>query len=171
MTQEQIQIENSNSNENQNNIQNFETIEIINVDKKVYSTLLSVIDSSEKSKYYWNRPIKVSENIVKFVKYKIIDDIEVLHWKIIIIKYDKKVVISVYAKGEPIAELIINKTYPFHYVIRISGVEKEFKGEGLFEFEKYYITTNDMPNAMTIVLSEIASKLLYFYRKAKPVFG
>jgi len=162
------EIQNQNSQVNENKA--YEQIEVISVSKEVYSVLMSIIDSSEKAKYYWNRPIKVSENMIKFVKYKAIDDdIEVLQWKIIVIKGDNKVIISVY-KGDVIAELVINKSGHFEYIMRINGVDKEFRGEGLHEFEKYYITA-DVPYAVSITLSEIASKLLFFYRKAKPVFG
>jgi hypothetical protein len=160
-------------------------LKVIEVSKRVYKAVKSIVDSSTKPDYDWNKPIRVSDNVVKFVKYKLLPNgLEVKAWSIAIqpLTIQKEgaeleaTSISVYdGFGNKVGELRIKETFlPSEqdingfkpYVLEISG--HEIITKSLHEFEYYVIKPcTDVPFAEPIPLSSFVNKLMFYLNKAQ----
>jgi len=159
-------------------------IKEIEVPKRVYTVVKSVVDSSTKPDYHWNEPIVGANGSVRFVKYKALDNgVEVKAWEIDItpVKIQKEGVelaadlVSVYDGADNlVAELLIRKQFlpseqgldgHKRYVIRIKDFELAVKS--LHELEYYVIRPSEyVPYVKPIGLADFINKLIFYYRKA-----
>jgi hypothetical protein len=78
-TQTQIQINSQTLNQIPKSIQ------VLKI-PRVYNIIRSIIESSTKAEYLHNQPIKVSENVVKFVKYRNVRRI----WTVVVEKFSSE---------------------------------------------------------------------------------
>jgi hypothetical protein len=162
-------------------------IQEIKVSKRVYNVVRSIVDSSTKPIYEWNKPIRVSDNVVKFVKYKLLSNgLEVKAWSIVVhpLTIQKEgaeleaISINVYdGFGNKVSELRIRETFlPSEqdldgfkpYVLKIAS--HEIIAKSLHEFEYYEIVPiTDVPFAEPIPLSSFVNKLMFYFNKALSV--
>ena len=155
-------------------------IKEIEVNKRVYSVVRSIVESSTSPKYEWNKPIMVSENMVKFVKYKVLPNgLEVKAWAItiqplIIQKEGAELdadLIAVYdGLGNCIARLTIRHNFLAYedykvYILKIGNIE--IAAKSIHEFEFYAVkTSEDIPFARPISLASLVNKLMFYYNMA-----
>jgi hypothetical protein len=165
-------------------IQSKSQVKTVEVPKRIYNVIKSIVDSSTKPDYDWNKPIVVSENVVKFVKYKTLQNgVEVKAWEIVV---QPMVVqregaelaanlITVYdGLGNMVAELIVRNEFTIteqdiegfsRYIIRV-GKEK-IAAKSLHEFEYYVIMSREeIPYARPISLAAFINKLMFYFNKA-----
>ena len=174
----------SNSNPNQIQTQIKSNLKIVEVSKRTYNVIRSIVDSSTKQTYEWNKPIVVNEKTVKFVKYKVLpNNIEVKAWEIVIMpmeiqREDVKLVgtvIKVFdGLGNEVADLTIRDEFtmseidikePNRYAISIGDVIVGAKS--IHEYEYYFVSPSDtVPYAKPISLATFASKLMFYLNKA-----
>jgi hypothetical protein len=171
-TQIQTQIQ-SNSNINSN-------LKTIEVPKRVYNIIRSIVESSASPKYDWNKPIRVSENVVKFVKYKLLPSgLEVKVWEIvvqplIIQKENCNLDADLITVSGGLVKLIVRHEFLAHedskvYTVKIVSKPNsiEIDARSLHEFEYYIVKpSEDIPFAKPISLADLANKLMFYYHKA-----
>jgi len=140
----------------------------VKVSKKTYNIIRSIIDSSTKTSYEFNKPIH-SENIVRFVKYR--EDLR--FWEIsiapmIINKNGTELLVTsiIVRDGfrRRVAELIISE-YVLdsnkHYVLRVDG--NEIEASSIHEFEHYTIVPDvNVPYAKPVSLGDFVNKLMFY---------
>jgi hypothetical protein len=159
-------------------------IQVIAVPKRVYNVVKSIVDSSTKPIYEWNKPIFVNEKTAKFVKYKVLpNNIEVKAWEIVvqpmvIIREGAELdadLITVYdGLGNCIARLTIRRNFMVHedykvYVLKIGNIE--IAAKSMHEFEFYAVKpSEDIPFARPISLAAFVNKLMFYFGKALSVF-
>jgi len=160
-TQTQIQINSQTLNQIPKSIQ------VLKI-PRVYNIIRSIIESSTKAEYLHNQPIKVSENVVKFVKYRNVRRI----WTVVVEKFSSEegegyrvevleapVTLTVYKvkvqqneRGIPIAcENVVELEVDGH---RFANV---------YELEATYITSN-APYSKPICLADLVQRLLHLLR-------
>jgi len=162
-------------------------LKIVEVSKRIYNVVRSIVDSSIKPDYEWNKPIRVSDNVVKFVKYKVLpSNVEVKAWEIVIqplaIQRENLVltgtVIKVYdGLGNEVADLTIRDEFtiaeldvkePNRYAVAIGDTIVGAKS--IHEYEYYVIKPLDpVPYAKPVSLASFVNKLMFFYNKSKGV--
>jgi hypothetical protein len=159
-------------------------IKEIEVNKRVYSVVRSIVESSTKPIYEWNKPIAVDKKIAKFVKYKVLPNgLEVKAWEITIypLTIEKEglkltgTVIKVFdGLGNEVADLTIRDEFtmseldikePNRYSIAINDVIVGAKS--IHEYEHYVIKpSSDVPYAKPISLAAFVNKLMFYYNMA-----
>jgi hypothetical protein len=156
-------------------------VKVIEVPRRVYSVVRSVVESSTKPVYEWNKPIKVSENIVKFVKYKTLPNgLEVKAWEItveplVIQREGAELCATIVSVRDGcnrlVADLVIRMEFTAYepggtYTLIINNIE--VKADSIHEYEYYFISpSDDVPYARPISLASLINKLMFFYNKAK----
>jgi hypothetical protein len=160
-------------------------INVIEVPKRTYNVVRSIVDSSTKPIYEWNKPIAVDENVVKFVKYKVLPNgLEVKAWEIIVMPVTIQregltltgTIIKVFdGLGNEIADLTIRDEFaiteldvkePNRYSIAIDDII--IGAKTIHEYEYYVIKpSSDVPYANPISLAMFINKLMFFYSRAK----
>jgi len=158
-----------------------ENLKIIEVNKRVYSVVRSIVESSTKPDYHWNKPIAVDEKTVKFVKYKRLpNNVEVKVWEIVIMPINIQrenvmlsgTVVKVYdGLGNEIADLTIRNEFtiteldvrePNRYAIAIS--DSIIGAKSIHDYEYYVIKPIDtVPYAKPIPLSAFVNKLMFYF--------
>jgi hypothetical protein len=161
--------------------------QVIKISKKTYNVIRSIVDSSIKPDYEWNKPIKISENKVKFVKYKTLENgVEVKAWEITIepmgIQKEGSVLnatlISVWdGCNRLVADLIIRneftvnetrKTYTLTIIKKPDNIE--INADSIHDFEYYIVKPNEeIPYARPVIIAAFVNKLMFFYHKALQV--
>ena len=159
-------------------------LKVIEVNRRVYSVVRSIVESSTKPIYEWNKPIAVDEKTVKFVKYKVLPNgVEVKVWETIVmpinIQREDLVLTGAVIKvcdglGNEIADLTIRDEFavteldvkePNRYAIAISDVI--VGARSIHEYEHYVIKpSSGVPYARPISLASFVNKLMFFYGKA-----
>jgi len=152
----------------------------IEVNKRVYSVLRSVVESSTKPIYEWNKPIAIGNGRVKFVKYKVLpNNVEVKAWEVIVepIVIEREglrltgVVIKVYdGVGNEVADLTIRDEFtiteidvkePNKYSIAIDNTI--IGAKSIHEYEYYVIEPRSpVPYALPISLAAVVNKLMFY---------
>jgi hypothetical protein len=175
----------SESNQIQTQIQVNSKIQVIEVPKRTYNVVRSIVDSSTKPIYEWNKPIAVDEKTVKFVKYKVLPNgVEVKAWEIIIMPMNIKqedftltgTVIKVFdGLNNEVADLMIRDEFtsreidikdPNRYSIAIDDIIVGAKS--IHEYEFYVVKPSvPVPYAKAFSLAAFVSKLMFFLVKAK----
>jgi len=138
----------------------------LKIPKKVYNIVRSIVESSTKPEYMHNQPIKVSENIVKFVKYRNVRRM----WTVVVEKFSSE-------EGEgyraevleaPITLTIYKvKVQQNEYGIPVActnNFELEVNGHrftDVYELEATYVTS-DAPYSKPICLADLTQRLLLF---------
>ena len=168
-------------------IQTQSQLKVIEVSKRVYNVIRSIVESSNKPIYDWNKPIAVDEKTVKFVKYKLLpNNVEVKAWEIIIMPINIQredlvltgTVIKVYdGLGNKVADLTIRDEFavteldvkePNRYSIAIS--DSIIGAKSIHEYEYYVIKpSSDVPYARPISLAAFINKLMFYFNKALQV--
>jgi hypothetical protein len=163
-------------------------IKVIEVSKRIYNVVRSIVESSTKPIYEWNKPIKVSDNVVKFVKYKTLpNNVEVKAWEIVIqpiaIQRENLVLTGTVIKvldglGNEIADLTVRDEFtiteidikePNRYSIAIG--DSIIGAKSIHEFEYYFVSPSDpVPYAKPISLASLINKLMFFLAKARSCF-
>jgi hypothetical protein len=158
---------------------------IIEVKRRVYNVIRSIVDSSTKPIYEWNKPIISENNVVKFVKYKVLPiGVEVKAWEIVIMPMNIQrenlvltgTVIKVFdGLGNEVADITIRDEFaiteldvkePNRYAIAINDVILGAKS--IHEYEYYFVSPSDpVPYAKPISLAMFINKLMFYYNKAK----
>ncbi|MCC6056886.1 MAG: hypothetical protein LM583_09445, partial [Desulfurococcaceae archaeon] len=164
-----------------------EIVKEIEVNKRVYNVVRSIVESSTSPRYVWNKPIMVSENMVKFVKYKVLPNgLEVKAWAItiqplIIQKEGAELdadLIAVYdGLGNTVAKLIIRHNFLAYedykvYALKIMSKPDniEIDAKSIHEFEFYAVKpSEETPYARPISLAALINKLMFYYSKALEV--
>ena len=156
-------------------------IKVIEVPRKVYNIIRSIVESSTKQIYEWNKPIIVDEKTVKFVKYKRLpNNVEVKAWEIIITSVNIQrenvmlsgTVVKVYdGLGNEIADLTIRNEFtiteldvrePNRYAIAIS--DSIIGAKSIHDYEYYVIKPIDtVPYAKPVSLSAFVNKLMFYF--------
>jgi len=148
----------------------------IKVNRKAYSVIRSIIDSSTKSTYPWNKPIRIG-SITKFVKYKMLRNgiAEVKAWEItishIIVQKEGYELGAVSVKvldgqGNGIAELIIRNQFvpdeeKYRYLLILDDVT--LNADSVAEFEHYLVEPDTyIPYYAEIPLADFVNKLIYY---------
>jgi hypothetical protein len=171
-TQIQTQIQ-SKSNINSN-------VKIIEVSKKTYNVIRSVVESSLNPKYEWNKPIIVSENMVKFVKYKFLPNgLEVKAWEVvvqplIIQKENSELDADLVTVNGGLVKLIVRHEFLAYedkkvYTVKIMSKPDniEVNADSIHEFEYYIVSPSEpVPYARPISLADFVNKLMFYYHKA-----
>jgi hypothetical protein len=159
-------------------------LKTIEVSKRVYNVVRSVVDSSTKPVYHWNKPIVIANNVVKFVKYKTLPNgLEVKTWAIVIMaKGIQKGGAELEATsirvndgfGNKIAELVIRETFlPSEqdldgfkpYILHVES--NRVIAKSIHEYEYYVIKPrDDVPYAEPISLAAFVNKLMFYFAKA-----
>ena len=143
---------------------------VIEVSKKVYNVVRSVINSSLKKDYHWNIPILTPEGI-KFTKYR---DTRTKQWEINVVTLTsdgRKIgtAISVF-KGIRVIDLIIRELCfegETSYTLEIYDSEvHKFDVDTVFDLEAIYITAN-VPFSYPICLADLAERLVFYLRLAE----
>jgi len=168
-------------------IQTQSQLNVIEVNKRVYSVVRSIVESSTKPIYEWNKPIIVDEKTVKFAKYKRLTNVEVKAWEIIITSVNIQrenvmltgTVVKVYdGLGNEIADLTIRDEFtitefdvrePNRYAIAINDVIVGAKS--IHDYEYYVIKPIDdtVPYAKPVSLSAFVNKLMFYLNRALQV--
>jgi len=162
-------------------------IKEIEVNKRVYNVVRSIVDSSIKPKYEWNKPIGVSENVVKFTKYKLLpNNVEVKAWEITIepiviqregLKLTGTVIKVFDGVGNEVADLTIRDEFTVEE-LDTSGANRYsiaigdyiIGAKSIHEYEYYFIKpSSDVPYAKPVSLATFVSKLMFFFAKARGV--
>jgi hypothetical protein len=177
----------SNSNPNQIQTQIRSNLKIVEVSKKVYSVIRSVVDSSTSPIYEWNKPIVLENGKAKFVKYKVLpNNIEVKVWEIVIepmeIQKDgaelNAILISVRdGCNRLVADLVIRTEFMAYepkksYTLTITKKPDniEINADSIHEFEFYVVKpSEEIPYARPVSLSSFVNKLMLYYSKALQV--
>ena len=156
-------------------------IKVIEVPRKVYNIIRSIVESSTKQIYEWNKPIIVDEKTVKFVKYKRLpNNVEVKAWEIIItsvnIQRENVMLSGTVVKvcdglGNEIADLTIRDEFtiteldvrePNRYAIAIS--DSIIGAKSIHDYEYYVIKPIDtVPYAKPVSLSAFVNKLMFYF--------
>ena len=177
----------SQSNQTQTQTQNKSNVKIIEVNKRIYNVIRSIVDSSTKPIYDWNKPVAVDEKIVKFVKYKVLPNgIEVKAWEVVIqpmiidrenVKLTGAVIKVFDGVGNEVADLTIRDEFtvseldikePNRYAIAINDII--IGARSIHEYEYYFIKpSSDVPYAKPVSLATFVSKLMFFFAKARGV--
>ena len=158
-------------------------LKIIEVSKKAYNIIRSIVESSTKPDYHWNKPIVLNDNKVKFVKYKVLPNgLEVKAWEIIVMpmiiqKENSELDADVVFVNGGLVRLVIRHEFMAHedckvYALRIVGKPDniEIVAKSLHEFEYYIVKPNeDVPFATPISLADFVNKLMFYYHKALQV--
>jgi hypothetical protein len=157
----------------------------IEVPKRVYNVIRSIVDSSTKQTYEWNKPIVVDMKTVKFVKYKVLqNNVEVKAWEIVIepmiIQKEETelnaTLISVWdGCNRLVADLIIRSEFtsyeprkPYTMTITSKPDNIEINAGSIHEFERYFVSPSDpVSYAKPISLAAFVSKLMLFLARAK----
>jgi hypothetical protein len=170
-----MQIQTSNQIPNQ--------INNIVISKKIYNVIRSIVDSSTKPSYEWNKPIVLEKCKVKFVKYKVLpNNIEVKAWEITIqplaiqregAELMANLVTVFDGLGNKVAELIIRNMFTtseqnISYILRLGNERIEFSS--VHEFEYYLVSPSEpVPYARPVSLASFINKLMFYYYKAMGV--
>ena len=177
----------SESTQIQAQIQSESNVKIIEVNKRIYNVIRSIVDSSTKSSYEWNKPIVLENCKVKFVKYKVLPNgLEVKAWEVIIepMKIQKEgaelnaTTINVYdGLGNTIAKLVIRSEFTVaeqdlggfkHYVLKLE--DYEISARSIHEYEYYFVSPSEpVPYARPVSLASFMNKLMFYYHKAMGV--
>jgi len=140
----------------------------VKVSKKAYNIIRSIVESSVKPIYEFNKPI-YSEHLVRFVKYR--GDLrfwEITIASMTIVKDNTELPASVIVVGNGfgrrIAELRVSE-YPInsnkYYVLKLGDTEIE--ASSIHEFEYYAIIPNaEVPYAVPILLGDFVNKLMFY---------
>jgi hypothetical protein len=162
-------------------------IQVIAVPKRVYNVVKSIVDSSTKQTYEWNKPIVVDMKTVKFVKYKTLQNsIEVKAWEIVVqpmvIQKEETelnaTLISVRdGTGMLVADLVIRTEFTAYeprksYTLTITSKPDniEIDADSAHEFEFYAVKpSEETPYARPISLAALINKLMFYYSKALEV--
>jgi len=159
-------------------------LKVIEVSKRVYNVIRSIVDSSTKPDYEWNKPIILNGNKVKFVKYKTLPgSVEVKVWEItiepLIVQKEESELNAVLINvrdgyNRLVADLVIRneftayepkKTYTLTISMKPDNVEID--ADSVHEFEFYAIKpSEETPYARPISLASFVNKLMFFYCKA-----
>jgi hypothetical protein len=158
-------------------------LKIVEVSKRIYNVIRSIVDSSTKPSYEWNKPIFLSDNKIKFVKYKVLPNgLEVKVWEITVepLKIQKEgaelnaTTINVYdGLGNKVVEVMIRNEFTVselfnHYIVRIEN--SEVTAKSLHELEYYVIKpSSDIQYAKPVSLADFVNKLMFYYYKAMGV--
>jgi hypothetical protein len=140
----------------------------LKVPKKTYNIIRSIVESSVKDTYDFNRPVKTN-NVVKFVKYRG----DARFWEIIIapmiIRKDDtefpatKIVVKDGLR-QRVAELIVSEYKLFdnaYYVFKID--DHEIFAESISEFEHYTVVPEtSVPHAKPISVGDFVNKLMFY---------
>ena len=164
----QIQIQ-SRSNINSN-------VKIIEVPKRVYNIIRSIVESSTKPDYHWNKPIRFDNDKVKFVKYKLLPNgLEVKVWEVaiqpmIIQKENSELDADLIAVNGGLVRMVVRHEFLAYedkkvYILKISSVEIDAKS--LHEFEYYIVKpSEEIPYARSVSLADFVNKLMFYYYRA-----
>lgn len=132
----------------------------------MYRIIRSIVESSTKIEYPHNMPIKVSENIVKFVKYRGLRRM----WTVVIEKFADETGegYRVYVEEAPIELTVFTvRRAETEYGLPIActnGFELivgDYRFNGVYELEATYVTS-DAPYAKPICLADLLQRLLRF---------
>jgi hypothetical protein len=159
-------------------------LKIVEVKKRAYNVIRSIVDSSNRPDYEWNKPIVLNDNKVKFVKYKTLTSgVEVKAWEIVVepIKIQREgadlsaTVISVWdGCNRLVANLIIRTEFtPYEprksYTLTITKEPDniEINADSMHDFEYYIVSPSEpVPYARPVSLAAFVNKLMFFYSKA-----
>jgi hypothetical protein len=143
-------------------------VNLVKVSKKAYNIIRSIVESSTKPIYEFNKPIRYAET-VKFVKYR--NDIrfwEITIASITIVKDNTELPATVIVVGNGfgrrIAELRLSE-YPInsnkYYVLKVCDIQID--ASSIYEFEYYVVMPNaDLPYAVPISLGDFVNKLMFY---------
>jgi len=161
-------------------------IKKIYVDKKSYNVIRSVVESSTKTTYHWNKAVEsfMPGGGIKFVKYRF----ETKVWEVVIQQstleregmelYIDYIVIFDGERNEVVTCAIRHQFAPDeeekkNYIIRICGSCDDIviTANSLHELEYYVIEPScpscvPVPYAEPISLADLVNRLIYFYKKA-----
>jgi len=172
---------------NSNPIQTQIKLKTIEVSKRVYNVVRSIVESSTKPTYEWNKPIRVSDNVVKFVKYKVLpNNVEVKAWEIVIqplviqkegLKLTGTIVIVYDGLNNEVADLTIRDEFtlseldvkePNRFAIAVG--DYIIGAKSIHEYEYYFVSPSDpVPYTKPISLAAFVNKLTFYYAKAMQV--
>ena len=159
-------------------------IKEIEVSKRVYNVIRSIVDSSTRPDYEWNKPIVLENGKVKFTKYKVLpSNVEVKAWEIIVepIKIQKEetelnaTLISVWdGCNRLVADLVVRTEFTAYeprksYTLTITKKPDniEINADSVHEFEFYAIKpSEETPYARPISLANFVNKLMFYFNKA-----
>jgi hypothetical protein len=140
----------------------------LKVSKKTYNIVRSIVESSVKDTYDFNRPVKIN-NVVKFVKYKG----DARFWQIVIVpmtimkdgmEFPATKIVVKDGLGQRVAELIVSEYKLLnnaYYVLRIG--DNEIFAESISKFEHYVIVPDDhVPYARPVPLGNFINKLMFY---------
>jgi hypothetical protein len=146
-------------------------VKVIEVSKKVYNTIRSIVESSHKKDYHWNIPI-CAPRYVKFVKYK---NTRTKQWEINVVTLISpegrkigtaiRVIAGVKVVDFVIRELCSENETSYTLMLYDHKVH-EFHVDTIFDLEPIYINA-DVPFSYHICLSDLVEKLLFYFRIAE----
>jgi hypothetical protein len=140
----------------------------IKVSKETYNIIRSIVDSSTKTSYEFNKPIDLN-GATKFTKYRG----DTRFWQIKILptiirkgdaEFPAVTIVVEDGFGRRVAELITSEyklSDDKYYVLRVDGIE--ISAELIYEFEYYVITPDaDVPYAKPISAGDFVNKLMFY---------
>jgi hypothetical protein len=140
----------------------------VKVSKKTYNIIRSIVESSTKPTYEFNKPI-YSEHLVRFVKYRR----DLRFWEIgiapmIINKNGTELLATSIIVGDSfgrrVAELRISEHVldsNKHYVLKLGDTEIE--ASSIHEFEQYTVVPDvEVPYAVPVSLGDFVNKLMFY---------
>jgi hypothetical protein len=136
----------------------------------MYRIIRSIVESSPRPEYPHNQPIRVSENIVKFVKYRGLRRL----WTVVVEKFEKEREkgYMVYVEEVPVTlTLYTAKVSETEYGIPVvCGGSFELNIDGyrftdVYELESTYVTANT-PYARPICAADLLQRLIQFIDRA-----
>jgi hypothetical protein len=146
-------------------------VKVIEVSKKTYNVVRSIVESSVKKDYHWNIPICAPLG-VKFVKYK---DSRTRQWEINVVTLTSpegqkigtaiRVFKNVKVVEFVIRELCFEGETSYTLVIYDTEVHK-FDVDTFFDLEAIYIKSNVL-FGYSICLADLAEKLMFYLRLAE----
>jgi hypothetical protein len=159
-------------------------IKSIEVPKRVYNVIRSIVDSSTNQTYEWNKPIVLDNGKVKFVKYKVLpNNIEVKAWEIVVqpMVIQKEgaelnaILISVWDGCDRlVADLIIRNEFTAYepkktYTLTITGYSDnvEVNADSIHELEYYIVKpSEEVPYSSPVSIATFVNKLMFYLNKA-----
>jgi hypothetical protein len=162
-------------------------LKIVEVKKRVYNVIRSIVDSSNRPDYEWNKPIVLNDNKVKFVKYKTLPSgIEVKAWEITVeplvihrggADLSATIITVRDGSGRLVADLIIRSEFTSYepkksYTLTITKEPDniEINADSIHDFEYYIVKpSEEIPYARLVSLAAFVNKLMFYYNKALSV--
>jgi hypothetical protein len=140
---------------------------VINISKKVYNTIRSIVESSLKKDYHWNMPVCTPSGYIKFVKYK---NTKTRQWEINVVTLTspegRKIGTAIRVfKGIKVIDFVIRELCfegETSYTLTIYDSEvHKFDVDTFFDLEAIYINA-DVPFSYFICLADLAERLLFY---------